>query len=248
MVESPIPSTERTVAGGSNSVSDRTACATHSPLPCVDGVLEWCCCLFNCECNLLGNRPPDQSPHVFPFGFCKAVTLPIFNNISTSPGIPALAKSRHMREKPAVSASDSNKSRKWFAVIPDGPPAAPRRAPLMFLPICRNPNRKEPQVGPRVSLGKERCFVTKGNGVSPSANRAADNSPMWTNDSAQILFCTLVAPASSAAGFEGSVGMVLTFIEENAPILRERLKPLRTETSDPTLLEVNGTGPTGATT
>ena len=82
--------------------------------------LEWCCCLCDCESNLLSKRPRDQSTHVsddnatvFPFGFLKAMTLPIFNRVNTSLGISALAKSRHMREKPAVSASDSNKGRMW---------------------------------------------------------------------------------------------------------------------------------------
>ena len=53
----PIPSTERTVARGSNSVNDWMACATHSPSTFRgQSALEWCCCLFDCENNLLSNR------------------------------------------------------------------------------------------------------------------------------------------------------------------------------------------------
>ena len=91
---------------------------------------------------------PHTMPQMPPDGLANAVNRPNRMTSRISSGTAALAKSWAKRQNLAVSASESRIMRRWSAVIPDGPPAAPRRALRTFL--AKRSGLRE-NVGPRCS-------------------------------------------------------------------------------------------------
>ena len=115
-----------------------------------------CCGLLHLLGDLLCHRSRHQAsqnisttmPLTPPSDFCRAVILPSLTAGSTWSGTSHQTMIYAKRHKDAMSIS--RRGRMCSAVIPDGPPAAPRRAILTLL-HRRSQSRSNSEVGSKLS-------------------------------------------------------------------------------------------------
>ena len=126
-------------------------------------------------------------PRTPPLGFCGAVRRPKRMASTHFTCAPARARSCANLQKRMVSCSLSNNGRRWSAVIPEGPAAAPLRATRMFFAKMswsreNHGPRRSKRSSRRGSRGSDGRLDSSTNArQAPSrAARPAESSPIWT--------------------------------------------------------------------